>query len=171
MMAVSRDFFRGIDKSPRDGYIFLMEDVHVRECPGTGGGAAAPACLLRRTDARLNAGIGHEESERNAAGGEEHRLHCAVCGNQVTSDADSIVVNGSHDHICKNPGGVVFHVGCFSGAGGCLAVGGFTGEYTWFPGYAWCYVVCASCHVHLGWRYESVSDGFFGLILDRLARG
>ena len=32
-----------------------------------------------------------------------------------------------------------------------------TTEHTWFSGYAWRALVCASCLSHLGWRFDSVS--------------
>jgi hypothetical protein len=66
---------------------------------------------------------------------------------------------------------MIFNVGCFSNARGCLEMGEFTDEFTWFPGYAWCYLICSSCKSHLGWRYRSHDGGFFGLILDLLERG
>ncbi len=58
--------------------------------------------------------------------------------------------------------------GCFSDASGCLVYGIPTSEYTWFTGYRWNYAHCAACLSHLGWFYQSDSDGFFGLILDKL---
>lgn len=132
--------------------------------------ADVPLSVLQRSDTRNFVGLSEEDAPRDGLEEEEGRLLCGACGNRITTDSACIVVNGSHDHVFRNPGGLVFHVGCFSDAGGCLVVGVFTEEYTWFPGYAWCYVLCAGCQAHLGWRYERGDDGFFGLILDRLVR-
>jgi hypothetical protein len=43
-----------------------------------------------------------------------------------------------------------------------------TDEFTWFAGYTWQIGVCRKCLSHLGWRFQSMGDYFFGLILDRL---
>ncbi len=102
---------------------------------------------------------------------EDDSLHCRLCGYHITSDAERISVHGSHDHAFLNPLGLLFHIGCFSGAPGCLDVGESTDEYTWFPGYSWCFALCARCRAHLGWRYRSGAHAFWGLILDRLERG
>lgn len=44
--------------------------------------------------------------------------------------------------------------------------GEWTSEFCWFPGYMWCYVSCANCNVHLGWKYFSrnlTPRSFYGL--------
>ena len=70
-----------------------------------------------------------------------------------------------------NPYGVVFAIGCFSGAPGCAAVGAPSPDFSWFPGTRWQVAVCAACGLHLGWRYAGGPEGgFYGLILDRLRR-
>lgn len=102
---------------------------------------------------------------------EDDSIRCGICGNHVTSDGERISVHGSHDHAFLNPLGLLFHIGCFSGAPGCLDTGEYTDEYTWFPGYSWCFALCARCRAHLGWRYHSGDHAFWGLILDRLSRG
>ena len=32
-----------------------------------------------------------------------------------------------------------------------LGQGGYSGEHSWFPPFAWCMVECLHCHAHLGW--------------------
>ena len=68
-----------------------------------------------------------------------------------------------------NPGGFLFHIGCFAQAIGCVIVGPASREYPWFPGFAWRLALCGQCGVQVGWHFRS-DDGtaFFGLILDRL---
>ena len=98
----------------------------------------------------------------------EKRLVCARCGHTITHHSQRIAVDGAHAHTCTNPHGLTFHIGCFRDAPGCLPVGASTTEDTWFPGYAWRIADCAKCGAHLGWRFASSGDAFYGLIVDRL---
>jgi len=99
----------------------------------------------------------------------ERRLVCGSCGYPIARESDRTTIDGDHAHTCTNPHGVAFHIGCFSEAGGCKAVGPSTGEFSWFAGYVWTVAVCRHCDAHLGWLFRSASNRFFGLILDRLA--
>jgi hypothetical protein len=100
---------------------------------------------------------------------EEEVLHCFNCGNDITSKRQKIAIRDAHEHTFVNPGGYVFHIGCFREASGCVQAGESTEENTWFPGYIWNYALCASCFAHLGWMYHSADEEtFYGLILDRL---
>ena len=94
---------------------------------------------------------------------------CKFCRRRITSASERIVVNGQHVHICANPYGLLFEVGCFARAAGCQVTGAPTTEFTWFPGYAWSIALCANCANHLGWHYtgQPPSD-FYGLILSHL---
>ena len=104
---------------------------------------------------------GHEERER---------LLCAVCGYPITTRDAAIAVAEKHLHTFFNPAGVLYEIGCFREADGCITVGEPTTDFSWFPGYGWLYTACARCTSHLGWRFESVNGphGFHGLILKRL---
>jgi hypothetical protein len=100
---------------------------------------------------------------------EEKNLCCFNCGSAITSDKQRISIGDCHEHTFVNPGGYVFHIGCFREAPGCLQVGESTTENSWFSGYAWNYALCASCYTHLGWMYHAEGkESFYGLILDRL---
>ncbi len=98
----------------------------------------------------------------------EKRLFCATCRHPVTHQDERIIVQGAHEHRCTNPQGIAYHIGCFREAAGCVPSGEATTEFTWFKGYAWRIVLCANCHVHLGWRFQSDVDYFHGLIVNRL---
>ena len=98
----------------------------------------------------------------------ERRLFCAACRHPVTHQDERIPVQGGHEHSFTNPHGITYHIGCFRNAGGCAPVGEATAEFTWFPGYAWRVALCAHCRAHLGWRFQSESDYFHGLIVARL---
>ena len=104
-------------------------------------------------------------------GGDEDEkdfLLCKFCKNKITSAKNGISVNGKHKHTFKNPKGIVFDIGCFSTARGCVNYGASTMEYTWFPGFAWCFSLCANCFMHLGWCYRGTGERFYGLITDHL---
>lgn len=98
----------------------------------------------------------------------EHLIICKFCHHLITSLNNVIDINGSHTHICTNPAGKTYTIGCFSEARGCLNIGESTIEYTWFPGFIWNYAICSLCHNHLGWFYLSDKNSFYGLILDNL---
>jgi hypothetical protein len=99
---------------------------------------------------------------------DDQRLLCAHCHHPITRQEDRIHVNGHHEHSYTNPHGNHFHIGCFRDAKGCVPFGSPTQEHTWFPDYAWLLVHCSGCRAHLGWAYHCASDGFYGLILDKL---
>ena len=99
----------------------------------------------------------------------EKRLLCGLCGYYITSRDRALEKSGIRVHVFTNPAGMTFRIGCFSSAPGCVTAGAPTEEYTWFPGYSWSFALCGSCMTHLGWFYESGSDGFYGLILANLA--
>jgi hypothetical protein len=99
---------------------------------------------------------------------EERLVHCRCCFQAVTSSANSIQVNGRHHHTFPNPLGIVFEIGCYSKADGCLHRGPATGDFTWFSGFSWRFALCAGCLAHLGWHYSSLTTNFYGLIMANL---
>ncbi len=95
-------------------------------------------------------------------------IFCAQCNQEITSQDAIIAIFGKHKHSYYNPAGIQYEVGCFSNAKGCFNTGQPTLEFTWFPGYTWCYSMCSQCMTHLGWYYQSSQNGFYGLIINRL---
>ena len=95
----------------------------------------------------------------------EKLIICRICNNIITRPSNILGVEGEHIHTFKNPDGVVYRIGCFKKAPGCIPVSEPTYDYTWFSGYSWSVVVCAKCLNHLGWHYSSGTSGFFGLVL------
>ncbi|MEF2145950.1 MAG: cereblon family protein [Desulfovibrionaceae bacterium] len=96
-------------------------------------------------------------------------LVCRACGRRITRTDARIRVNGLHHHVFCNPHGIVYELGCFAFAAGCLPSSPAVEDFSWFPGYSWQIVSCAGCADHLGWRYTSrTGQGFYGLILERL---
>ncbi|MCB9642798.1 MAG: hypothetical protein H6728_06940 [Myxococcales bacterium] len=96
------------------------------------------------------------------------RLCCVHCMQPITTEEARIEIGGQHTHIFTNPAGFVYRLGCFREAEGLQKDGPPCHDATWFAGYAWQILRCASCGIHLGWLYIAPSDAFFGLILPRL---
>ena len=98
----------------------------------------------------------------------ENRLFCLACRALITDQDECVSMQGAHEHVCTNPHGLAFRVGCFRSARGCRQFGEATSEHTWFQGYRWRIALCAKCQAHLGWIFEASAGAFYGLILDRL---
>jgi len=100
--------------------------------------------------------------------GEEH-LVCVACGHRITSARARVEVAGHHRHVCANPSGIPYDIGCFSLAPGCASRGPFESYWTWFSGYDWQIAVCGGCNAHVGWAFRNTEGGgFHGLILGRI---
>jgi hypothetical protein len=98
---------------------------------------------------------------------------CAACAHPVTTESARIERAGRHVHTCVNPARYVYRIGCFRRAPGCVGVGRWSGEHSWFVGYQWQVACCGACSMHLGWAFEpeaagSAAEPFWGLIVDRL---
>ncbi len=98
---------------------------------------------------------------------EVHYL-CKFCKTKITSAKYKIKVNGKFRHVCANPHGYLFELGCFSNGKNFVPAGNPSKEFTWFPGYAWQVILCATCFAHLGWLYTTSTNSFLGLILTNL---
>ena len=99
---------------------------------------------------------------------QKHDLLCRQCLKKITSLKARTLIKGQHKHVFFNPHGLVFEIGCFSSARGFVLLGTGTREFSWFEGYSWQIVICADCHLHLGWRYLAADSGFYGFILKNL---
>jgi hypothetical protein len=99
---------------------------------------------------------------------DDKKILCGYCKNPITSYQHKIEIAGKHQHYLTNPSNIIFSVGCFAQAQGCIASGQPTLEYTWFYNYYWSYALCQSCQTHLGWRYHNGQHHFYGLILAAL---
>lgn len=109
------------------------------------------------------------QSRRASESEERKRLCCAACLTPITEAAHRSRQAGRHEHICSNPEGVQFRIGCFAAAPGCVMIGRPTSHWTWFAGYRWRVALCGRCGAHLGWQFrDGAGAGFFGLIVERL---
>ncbi len=108
-----------------------------------------------------------DESQIDSHAGK--KILCRQCHNVITSTAEIVAVNGSHEHTFANPEGILFQIGCFRPSPACGHIGEATEEWSWFKGFSWRVALCSGCLTHLGWLYVSLGgDRFHGLILDRL---
>ncbi|MFW6049765.1 MAG: cereblon family protein [Myxococcota bacterium] len=106
----------------------------------------------------------HEQAGQGAPGG--RRLVCKTCGAPIARTGARMRVRGQHEHVCVNPHGIPFHLGCYREAR-VVAVGTPTEEWTWFGGFRWQIALCPGCGQHLGWRFTG-DDVFYGLLVSRL---
>jgi hypothetical protein len=105
---------------------------------------------------------------------DESVVLCRACDQLITDLRQRIRVQDAHEHRFMNPGGFLFHIGCFAQAIGCRVIGPDSWEYPWFAGFAWRCAHCGGCGRQLGWNFRSDTPGlssFFGLVLDRLRIG
>ncbi len=115
-----------------------------------------------------NSIVDQEATRLNLHRRQKQPVLCKACGHPITTTGEIVAVSNSHQHIFANPGGLVFTIGCFRTAPGCMTTGPLTAEFSWFRGYQWRIAICASCHIHIGWMFAGTGHSFFGLILDRL---
>ncbi|MGY0218856.1 cereblon family protein [Endozoicomonadaceae bacterium StTr2] len=110
-------------------------------------------------------------SSETIIGRSEEWLLCRHCEAKITSSQQRIVVQDSHLHTQCNPGGYLFHFGCFEIAPGCRLAAPVSREFSWFAGYSWQPALCNQCQNHLGWHFSKAdpAHAFYGLILSRLA--
>lgn len=139
-------------------------------CPGEGFAFSSPFVFREQvehdTDVTL---VDDEESEDEK---ERHPLLvCRLCGHGVAKEKDQISVAGTHRHTFFNPAGIVYELGCFREAAGCVLVGSRSPEFSWFAGCLWQVALCRGCGNHLGWHFLGDGQSFFGLILAELIPG
>ena len=116
------------------------------------------------------AGVMPEEEDRSEHE-EERVLRCKACRFTITTPKERFSKDGKHQHTFFNPAGIVYEIGCFNDAPGCLIDGLRSREFSWFAGYSWQVVYCTSCQEHLGWYFSTAGNGFFGLRLNGLREG
>lgn len=151
--------------------VSAISDSWYHTCPLWVSDRAAPlVLLLRDSKIRVAADMEKENETRPEEKAEEEGLIlCRLCRHPVTSSGHGMEVNGRHQHTFPNPLGIVFQIGCYAVAAGCIHRGRPTGDFSWFPGFSWCFALCANCRAHLGWHYRSgAGKSFYGLISGQL---
>lgn len=127
-----------------------------------------PLLFFREEDVPAEVDVPETDATDETDADVEKGLVCRKCRAHVTESRHAVAINGNHLHTFFNPAGIVFEIRCFSQAKGCAVHGEATGEFSWFAGYVWRYALCGNCLAHLGWKYESGENTFFGLIQDKL---
>jgi hypothetical protein len=131
-------------------------------------------CLRQSTDKKNQKALGPfvEDKPIEKTSDSDEPIVCRQFLQRITTQADRIVVQGSHKHTLANPHGIIFQIGCFQTAKGCGYTGPLTAEWSWFKGFSWKIAICGFCLIQLGWLFvSSGSASFSGLILNRLASG
>lgn len=126
-----------------------------------------PILFREKADSARTPGLA-ENDEKDSEEEHEKVLRCWRCDTEITKDRQRISRDGKHLHTFFNPAGIVYEIGCFRNASGCLLQGTVSNEFSWFRGYTWQICVCIACLEHLGWYFSGGNDGFFGLIVHRL---
>jgi len=125
-----------------------------------------------------------------------HEVLCRSCGREVADPAflkvsplspdflqrQNLTLFGSATRLpvekLRNPAGFEFEVVTFERTG-CLGVGSWTPEASWYPGYLWKACICPKCRAHLGWMFEPEDSatesqekpseaGFYAIILNKV---
>ena len=121
-----------------------------------------------RAGRKRPSGAPEKKSRRLEAVDIQGALYCRVCGKAITTKEQAIKVNASFCHTFFNPAGIVFELGCYKKAPGCITVGVPSSEFSWFAGHRWSFALCSACETHLGWYFDSGGSTFWGLILNTL---
>lgn len=109
----------------------------------------------------------HDEEIKNPDD-DDRWILCSLCQNHITKPKEKTSINNQHIYSFTNPQGITYDIKCYKTAPGCISFSQPTEQFTWFPGYAWEIIICSQCRMHLGWKYSSAKDNFYGLIYKRL---
>jgi hypothetical protein len=110
---------------------------------------------------------GDDLAVRDDDTGMRRTIVCAACGHVITATDARIAARGEHEHVCVNPSGIPYRIGCFRDAPGCVPHGDEESLFSWFPGYRWQIALCGACRAHLGWSFHG-NGTFYGLVVARL---
>jgi hypothetical protein len=106
----------------------------------------------------------------------DRALRCRVCEVEITDHRALFCMRAQTvEQVFPNPYGHMRVILTAKEARSVIAEGEGTTEFTWFAGYAWRVLYCASCRAHLGWLFEAAGadDGdsparFYGLLREAL---
>ncbi len=152
--------------------LWLHRGIPRQRCRGAlAGGEPGLEALRKKPADKIGAGASGSPAEDAADASEtqpKRAIVCAACGHSITDTDARPAHAGRHHHTCVNPAGIVYRIGCFRSAPGCVGVGEWSTYWSWFEGYAWQVSCCQGCSIHLGWGFQGDGGPFFGLILERL---
>jgi hypothetical protein len=98
---------------------------------------------------------------------EPRSYRCVACSTVIAQPKHLCHINSKSSlQAFMNPQGVIHELRTFSEAIHYKLAGEPTPGDTWFPGYWWLFLVCETCHSHLGWGYFTPTSShidFFGI--------
>eukprot|EP01083_Nonionella_stella_P079642 218614_1 len=97
-------------------------------------------------------------------------FRCRQCGNMIGNLEDCEKVNGQKFHTYSNPHGNRFNMLTVSRLHADVTGDPVT-DGVWFADYAYKFVHCTTCQLHLGWLFVNSSSGheFYGVIIESLS--
>ncbi len=115
--------------------------------------------------------LGYIKISREDDDKKRKNYHCSHCGTFITDSGALTAINGATEHSYVNPAGIRCNFKTFVYCENVVIHEDLFIEHSWFPGYGWRFLICKSCLLHLGWKYDAVSesrpsDGFFGVLID-----
>ncbi|CAK7353134.1 unnamed protein product [Dovyalis caffra] len=102
-------------------------------------------------------------------------VQCKMCKTVIARRSDMLVMSSEGPlGAYVNPHGYVHEIMTFHKANGLALIGRATAEYSWFPGYAWTIVECASCETQMGWLFTATKknlkpQSFWGIRSSQVA--
>ncbi|KAM7459344.1 hypothetical protein LguiA_036338 [Lonicera macranthoides] len=86
------------------------------------------------------------------------RVRCKICQTVIGKRSDMLVMSNEGPlGAYVNPHGYVHEVMTLYKAVGLALIGSPVTEDSWFPGYAWTIVYCATCECQMGWRFTATN--------------
>ena len=130
--------------------------------------------LLHEADGRGSNDAARDGDEASLDEAGERGIVCRGCQAEISRRRFVFAAReGRSVHVFPNPLGVMQEIVTVRRVIAVVSEGAPTTDFTWFSGRAWTVAYCASCRVHLGWRFDSVASGgtdaFYGLLVARLA--
>lgn len=113
------------------------------------------------------------DSDTDTTERDERAIVCRRCGRAVShADSRFAPTGAGSSFVFANPAGRVFEIITVRAIEGVITSGQPTEEHTWFAGFAWRAISCASCQAHLGWRFDAESSPtFWALITTEILEG
>lgn len=137
-------------------------------------GAIRKVELLREDGAERQRGRKRKPKDAGEEEHEEHRaIVCRSCETEITDSSAVFAMRADGPiQVFPNPYGHMKKIITVRDAQSVRIESEAIGDFTWFEGYTWRIVTCASCRAHLGWLFETSGGdtprSFFGLLLEAL---
>ncbi|KAF3791845.1 cereblon protein [Nymphaea thermarum] len=103
------------------------------------------------------------------------RVRCKHCLTVIARRSDMLVMSrDGPSNAFVNPHGYVYEIMTLKNTKGLVRLGGRVTEHSWFPGYAWTIVNCATCESNMGWLFTATNKrlqprSFWGIRSSQLA--